>query len=212
MPVSDFAAVAGALALSIVVLFHLVALLARSAAPGVFVLSFAFLLMLTSSCFGDRAATANDLAKSPFFVVHITTAIVASASLFLSGSFGGLYLLLLRRIRTRSFGTLFQGLPDLQTLARLNRRAAGVGFVLLSVGVNAGIWWAHSGAVEKLNYLDAKVLPWLILWLIFGVIAVSRVLRILSDRKIAWFSFLCAAFMMLLLIASFLPVGMIHRT
>jgi ABC-type transport system involved in cytochrome c biogenesis permease subunit len=140
------------------------------------------------------------------------TATLALASLFLAGSFGGLYLLLLSSIRNRSFGLLFRGLPDLETLARLNRRAASVGFILLTIGINLGIWWAHSGAVPKLDYLDAKVLPWLVLWAVFGLVAVSRALRLLSDRRIAWLSFACATVMMLLLGAAFLPIGVIHRS
>lgn len=211
LPVTDAGSVASGLALSIVLIFHLVARLARSSSPGVFILSFAFLLVLASSAFGDPVPRRSELADSPFFAAHVLTAVLATACLFLSGTYGGLYLLLLANIRNRRFGALFQGLPDLATLARLNRRSALVGFLLLTIGVNVGIWWAHSGAVSRLDYLDPKVLPWILLWVVFGIIAVSRVVKLLSDRKAAWLSFGCASAMVAALLVSFIPSGMIHR-
>lgn len=178
---------------------------------GVFVLGFSFVLQLFASCSMPVTLETSTFSASPFFAIHAATGFLATAALLLSGFYGALYLVLLRQIRTRRFGVLFQQLPDLESLSRLNRGASTLGFVLLTAGVNIGIWWAHSGAVEKLNYLAPEVLPVIVLWILFGVIGASRWIRFLSGRRAAVVAVASVTLFVAALIVSFLPLGSIHE-
>lgn len=210
-PVVDLWSTLSFLALSLMLVYLPLEWCTGASATGVFVLGFAFLVQLTASCFAQPLQE-SDLGRSSFFAVHVTTTVLAVASLLLSGFFGGLYLLLLGQIRSGQFGVFFRRLPDLESLSRLNRGAASLGFVLLTVGLNVGIWWAHSGAVEQLDYLDPKVLPVVVLWVIFGLIASSRWLRVLSGRRAAILAVLAGSLLILAVIVSFLPLGSIHES
>jgi ABC-type uncharacterized transport system permease subunit len=210
LPVTDPWTALSFMAFCLLVVYMLTEWAAGTPSTGVFVMGFAFVLQLLASCLFSRDLLPSQKASSPFFAVHVVTALVASASLLLSGFYGGLYLLLLRQLRARRFGPLFQHLPNLESLSRLNRGAAVVGFILLTVGLNLGIWWAHSGAVKDFNYLDPKVLPMILLWLLFGVVGASRWLRFISERRAAVVTVAAAGLFVCALVISFLPQGSFH--
>lgn len=210
-PIVDLWSTLSFVALSVLLVYLPLEWSTGASSTGVFVLSFAFLLQLIASCFAQPLEP-TDLGRSPFHAIHVTTIVLAVAALLLSGFFGGLYLLLLRQIRSGQFGIFFRRLPDLESLSGLNRGAASLGFILLTVGINVGIWWAHSGAVEDLDYLDPKILPVLMLWIIFGLIGSSRWLRLLSGRRAAVVAVVAASLLILAVIVSFLPLGSIHES
>lgn len=210
-PVVDLWTTLSFLALSLLLVYLPLEWFTGLSTTGAFVLGFAFCVQLLASCF-TQPLHESELGRSTFFAVHVTTIVLAVAALLLSGFFGGLYLLLLGQIRRGQFGVFFRRLPDLESLSRLNRGAASLGFVLLTVGLNVGIWWAHSGAVAKLDYLDPKVLPVLLLWVVFGLIASSRWLRFLSGRRAAGMAVVAASLLIITVIVSFLPLGSIHES
>jgi ABC-type uncharacterized transport system permease subunit len=78
-----------------------------------------------------------------------------------------------RQMRRQRFGPSVERMPSLQTLASMMRRAALAGFVLLGVGVNCGIAWAHAAGVSGFHYGDPFVLTLIVLWLHFGAVAFS---------------------------------------
>ncbi len=210
LPVTGPWSVVSLVALAILLLYLLLERLAGTPTTGAFVLGATGLLQLLASSFMPLEPEPSARAASPFFVVHALSATFAVAALLLSGFYGGVYLVLLRQIRGRRFGVLFAKLPDLETLSRLYRGAAGIGFILLTAGLNLGIWWAHSGAVLRFDYLDPKVLPILIAWVIFGVIGASRWVRFLSGRRAAVIAVAAAAFLVLAMIVSLVPAGAFH--
>lgn len=210
LPVIDPWSVISMLAFALLLVYLPVERVTRTPTTGIFAIGFAFILQLLGSCFTDHLATQSRAASSPFFLVHVLTALFAVAALLLSGFYGGLYLVLLRQIRSRNFGLLFSKLPDLEMLSRLNRWAATMGFIFLTVGLNLGIWWAHSGAVRDFNYADPKVLPILILWVVFGLIGGSKWLRVLSGRRAALVAVTAASLLLVSLVISLIPFGSLH--
>jgi hypothetical protein len=86
-------------------------------------------------------------------------------------------------MRRRRFGPLFDALPSLDQLARRMRRAAGFACLLLAVGVNAGIWWAHRADVPGFSYRDPFVLALIALMLHFGLVAASGFIPFLTARR-----------------------------
>jgi ABC-type transport system involved in cytochrome c biogenesis permease subunit len=113
-------------------------------------------------------------------------------------------------MRRRTFGMLYEKLPDLDTLSRMNRGAAVAGFVLMTVGLNIGIWWAHAGGTETFSYLDPKVLAAMVTWIIFGLIGASRWIRFLTGRRAALVAVGGVSLVFLTLLVSFAPSATFH--
>ena len=173
---------------------------------GAVVLGSVFAMQLVASAFFplSQAPEPADLVQS----LHVVTSALASSAVVLSGLHGGLYLLLFRQMKRRSFGVLFQRLPDLQHLSTLTRLSALSGFVLLGVGVNVGIGIAHAQGVEGFSYTDPYVIVILGLWLHFGLVAFSGRIPGLSARRAAFaaaagFLVLALAFVLTLTSVSF---------
>ncbi len=187
-----------AVALCTALLFAAISINVENKGIGGVVLGGVFAIQLAASCFAPLQAEARE--ASLVNMLHVTTSTLASSSVALSGVLGGLYLLMYRQMRLRSFGALFQRLPDLRTLARLTRRSALAGFLLLGVGLNLGIGWAHAEGLDSFSYTDPYVLIILGLWVHFGVVAFSK--RI--PGVTAWRAAFAAAAGFLALLVAFL--------
>ena len=173
---------------------------ARAVHPGTSLIVFgvATVLQVASSAMAPAVSTLADERPLPFYLFHVGSILVASAALVLSGLYGLLYLALFRQMRRRRFGPLFSGLPSLDEMIHVTRRAALAAFALLAIGVNAGIWWAHTAHVEGFSYTDPMVLALLALTLHFGLVAFSGRIPGLTARRA---SVAAAAGFMLLLIS-----------
>ena len=158
---------------------------ARGSRVGVSLVVFtlASLLQLLASSFAPMDPSVPADRPAPFYLFHVFTILVASAALVLSGVYGLLYMLLFRQMRARRFGPLFDSLPSLEELSRFTRRAALAAFVLLLVGINGGIWWAHYSEVPGFSYADPFVLVMLGLVVHFGVVAFSSRIPGLTARR-----------------------------
>ncbi len=170
-----------------VALFH--TFIARSVGhigAGGIVLSAVFVLQLAASAFGNLNLVPVDEPSSPSRILHVTTIVLASGAVVLSGLHGALYLVLFRQMRRKKFGPLFDHLPDLSLLARMTRYSAMFGFVSLTIGLNVGIAMAHANSVEGFSYRDPSVLLTIFLWIHFGVIAFSRFIKGVSARRASW--------------------------
>lgn len=173
------------LALSLAAIYLWVEMRTRAHHLGVFVFCAAFAVQLLASVAALGPATVPTTARGPLWTVHIATIVLATATLLLSGCFGLIYLTLDRQMRRQTFGLLYGRLPNLGDLAAMNRGAASIGFVFMTVGLNLGIWLAHDSAAPGFSYRDPKVVATLALWVLFGVIALSRWVRFLTGRRAA---------------------------
>jgi ABC-type uncharacterized transport system permease subunit len=181
-PIENGAELLGALSLAAFGVFLFASRDGKARALGAFVAGFCVVATAGAVAAGVGGAIDRE-PRGAVFVVHATTAVFATAVMGLSGCAGCVYLLLDRQMRRRTFGRLYRGLPNLADLAALNRRAAAVGFLAMTVGVNWGIWLAHKDGVAGFSYLDPQVLASFALWLHFGVIALPpRVVRVSGAR------------------------------
>jgi ABC-type uncharacterized transport system permease subunit len=171
------------------------------------VLGAVFVLQLVASMAASLEPVAAPPRPLPFYLLHVTSILVASAALVLSGVYGGLYLLLFRQMRRRKFGAVFERLPGLETLSRLMRRTGLAAFVMLLVGINGGIWWAHAASIPGFTYGDPGVLLMLGLCVYFAGVAFSSRIPGLTARRTS----AAAAVGLLLLLAS-LAVFVTHSS
>jgi ABC-type uncharacterized transport system permease subunit len=186
MPVLGAWEAISAVALAVGVLYAAVGWSTGQFGTGAVVLSVVFAAQLVSSAVAPLESVPAPPRPAPFYLLHVASILVASAALTLSGLHGLLYLLLFRNLRRHRIGPLLERLPSLETLVELTRRAAFVAFLLLLVGVNGGIWWAHQAAVPGFTYTDPGVLAVLGLCLHFGIVAFSRRIPGLTARRASY--------------------------
>ncbi len=204
-PVVDIATTLSAIVLASSFLYAFLARSVKHAGSGGVVLGLAALLQLSASAFVNlhpepRLAPPTPPLGAPQ-ILHVSLSVVATASLLLSGVHGTLYLVLFRLMKRRSFGPVFEHLPDLDLLARMTRGAALVGFLCLTIGMNLGIWLAHRDQRPGFAYRDTEVLLSILTWLYFGVIAFSSRIRGFTARRA---SFAAALGLAVLLLSTFL--------
>lgn len=206
VPLSDPWLGLSALSFALVALYLPVEWYARTASTGSFVFGASFALQLVSSGMLSHQPRPSAALQEPLFALHVASGMAGFAALLLSGFYGAIYLLQLRQIRRHTFGALFRTLPDLETLSRMNRGAATLGFLMLIPGVNIGILKGHQ-MHESFSYLDPKVLAVLVTWLLFGVISISRWVKGLSGRRAALVALGGVSLVLLALVLSFVPIG-----
>lgn len=182
-PIFDTWSTLSAVAIGLTVLY--IASAPRGAAPGVGAVVFlvATVMQVLANAFGPAQAHAPLPYSNTFYLFHALTSVAAAGALALSGIEGALYLLVFRQMRNRRFGPLVQRMPSLDALAVHTRRAALAGFLLLAIGVNVGIGWAHAAGVEEFHYGDPWVMAMIVLWVHFGIVAFSRRIPGLSARR-----------------------------
>lgn len=182
-PIDDTWTAVSAVALATAATYGSIARILKHLGSGGAVMGCVFVLQLLSSAFSDLRPDSGSEPQSASTIVHVTTSVLATSALILSGLHGSLYLLLFRQMRRRSFGVLFKYLPDLNVLTRLTRLSALAGFIFLTVGLNMGIFVAHRDQTAGFDYSDPAVILTLFLWLHFGVIAFSGKISALSARR-----------------------------
>ncbi len=85
---------------------------------------------------------------SILFPVHVTFAFVGYAFFVLSFASGLSYIILERRMKSKTTGTLFRRLPPLEKVEDLNMRAITYGFPMLTLAMITGsIWSEHTRGV-----------------------------------------------------------------
>jgi len=176
---------------------------------GALVYGVAGMLQLFASALGPLAPRASGPPLDGIYLSHAATSVFAASALLLSGLHGLLYLAVLRRMQGGNFGPIVAQLPDLRSLALLTRRAALAGFLLLTLGVNLGIGWAHATDTPGFGYTDPWVLAMIAPWLHFGLGAFSRAIPGFSAQRASFAAtvgltvFLAAGLVTLLPRASF---------
>ena len=208
-PVVDIASTISAVVLTSAFLYGFLARSVKHAGSGGVVLGLAALLQMCASAFSELDPQPRVGPPTPPLgppqILHVALSVVATASLLLSGVHGTLYLVLFRLMKRRSFGPVFEHLPDLDLLARMTRGAALAGFLCLTLGLNLGIYLAHRDRPSNFAYRDAEVLLSILVWLYFGVIAFSARIRGFTARRASLAAALGLAFVLLSTFLLFFP-------
>jgi ABC-type transport system involved in cytochrome c biogenesis permease subunit len=55
-----------------------------------------------------------------------------------------MYIIQERELKNKRFGTIFYRLPSLDTCDSIGSRSMAIGFVLLTLGILAGLWFTHA--------------------------------------------------------------------
>ncbi len=140
---------------------------------GYFVLMLAFFFQLISSLFIEDLLEVQDVLRSTYFGLHVTSALVGYSAITLSAVYGFLYLMLYYEMKKSQFGVIYRKLPSLENLERMSVFSIWLGFVSLAIAMVAGIVWLPR-AFTDFSYADPKLIGTILIWLLYGVALAAR--------------------------------------
>jgi ABC-type transport system involved in cytochrome c biogenesis permease subunit len=125
--------------------------------------------------------------KSGWFYVHVVFAFVGYATFAVAFAAAVMYLLQRRQLKSKkSFDSVFHRLPSLEVLDELNQRLISMGFLLFTVAIGVGIYWAHESKILGPNWPnDPKVVFTGITWLLYAALFHIRLLAVARGKKVA---------------------------
>ena len=104
------------------------------------VLGLATIAAITPGTPGQPEGIDSPLQKL-LFPVHAGLILLSYASFFITFGAGLMYIIQERELRLKKFGAIFYKLPSLDTCDEIRFKSMLIGFILLTVGIGAGIAW-----------------------------------------------------------------------
>jgi ABC-type transport system involved in cytochrome c biogenesis permease subunit len=174
---------------------------------GSFVFPLIFLFQIVST-FGVNVIEENNAVfNTPLFGIHVFTSMIGYSAFVFSMILGVMYIYLFREIKGKKLRFIFDRLPPLESLEKMNIRSVILGFIFLTVGIISGVIWARSAWLE-LSFFDPKIFISWVMWLIYFVSIVCRFIFSWSGRKLGYMS----VFGFIVMIFTFVFVNLIFPT
>jgi len=189
------------IAFSIGFSYFVLELLTDIRGTGAFILFFSFVFQLISSVFIEHNYVVPEVLKNRMLGLHVVNALLGYSGITISAVYGVLFLLLNNNLKANKFGVVFNRLPSLEILERLNFYSAIIGFILLSIAMAIGIIWLP-GAFPKFSYFDPKLVGTFIVWVVYGAGISSKLLGRLYGKKAIIFSLIGFSFAIISLIVT----------
>jgi cytochrome c-type biogenesis protein CcsB len=175
----------------------------------VFVFPLVFLMTLASSLSLPEELPRGELLKSVWFYLHIPSVFLAYAALFLAFATGLMYLIQENELKRKRPQAFYYRLPSLEVCDELGYRALSAGFLLLTLGLISGGFWARQVLAGAWIW-DPKIIFTFFVWLAYAAVVHCRFVVGWRGRKAALLSM--AAFILVLLNFFLLRTqGLAHR-
>jgi cytochrome c-type biogenesis protein CcsB len=159
----------------------------RTNVLGAFVLPLVSLLTLFSELVWEENHSIPPLLRSKWLYFHSSVAFLAYAAFFLTFISGILYLIQEKELKSKKFRFFYFRLPSLQVCDELLRRSLFVGFILMSVTILTGAFWAQQ-AWGRFWSWDPKETASLVTWGIYLVLVNYRLSAAWRGRMAAYIS------------------------
>jgi cytochrome c-type biogenesis protein CcsB len=193
----------------LVFLYLLVDLRFRLPIMGAFAASFASLLMLGSALSPAVEVPLNPVLRSWLFPVHISFAFLGSAAFSLSFGAGVMYLLQDRMLKSKRFTGLYQMLPSLDRLDKVNYTCLSIGFPLMTLGIISGALWGYLSWGSYWRW-DPKETWAMVTWLMYAGLLHGRFTAGWRGRNAAFFSIIAFLFLLFTFLGVSLFMGGYH--
>jgi len=174
----------GLLAWALAVSFLLALAVSGARSLGAIVLPLVVALMVLALV---SSQTSQDLGipAGHLFAIHIITAFLGYGLFLTACGASVLYLEQARLLKRKIFGAIFNDLPSLERLERLEIICAWLGLAAFSIAIATGA--IQAGRLNKAFWSEPKYLSSLLTWLIFGILVIGRAARWLHGRAAAKF-------------------------
>lgn len=152
---------------------------------GVLVMPIAFVLMgWAGTLMKEVASTLPPALQSGWIWVHIVGASAGFASVLIAAGLGLIYLL-----KEKNSGGIYEKLPDIKSIDMLSYRFISGGFILFSLMMVSGCFWANQVKGTYWGWDPVEVWS-LISWLVYGIYLHLRITFGWRGRKLAWYALL----------------------
>ena len=184
-PVTEFREALSLFSWAMVGVYLLAQLKYRLAVLGCVVAPLAFLMSLAAVAFGAGGGELPPGLKTYWVPLHVTLAILGNAVFTLAFAVSLMYLIQEYRLKSKRTTALYQGLPSLETLDRLNYVFLVWGFPLMTLGILAGSFLARANWGDYWSW-DPRQISSAITWLLYGSLLQGRVAAGWRGRKAAF--------------------------
>jgi ABC-type uncharacterized transport system permease subunit len=180
--------------------FYLYGILHRNPYPwAVFVLPLVLALIALSFVFPDVRHDRWFVGESFWGMFHGVLLLLASVGITVGFLASAMYLVQIWRLKRKLNPIGGMRLLSLERLERMNRRAINLAFPLLTVGLLLGLWRAPHDNAE---WSAPKIFSTLGLWLVGALLMYLRYGAHLPGRRLAQFTLLAFALMLIALLTS----------
>ncbi|MDX2479619.1 MAG: c-type cytochrome biogenesis protein CcsB [Desulfuromusa sp.] len=193
----------------LVLLYLLLDLRFRLSVMGAFAAPLAFLLMIGSALSPAIVVQLNPVLQNWLFPVHITFAFLGHAAFALSFGAGVMYLIQNRMLKSKRFTGIYQLLPSLDILDKVNYTCLSIGFPLMTLGLISGAVWANTAWGTYWRW-DPKETWSLITWFLYAALLHGRLTIGWRGRKAAIFSIIAFMFLLFTFLGVNLLLGGYH--
>jgi cytochrome c-type biogenesis protein CcsB len=161
----------------------------------VFIFPIVFLFTLVASFGHPVEPWSNPVVRSSWLLVHVVLLLLGYAALFLTCAAAVMYLIQERELKSKKPRAFYHRLPPLGALDELGYKTMAAGFVLITLGLIAGSFWAFVEWGTRW-VVDPKIILAFATWMIYLVMIFTRWTIGWRGRKAAYFAiigFCCAA-------------------
>lgn len=142
----------------------------------------AVVVLMSLSLLSD--ATQKQMSTPPaLFSTHIICAFLGYGLFLTACGASVLYLEQNRLLKRKTFGALFQDLPSLERMERLEILCSRLGLIIFTVALVTGVEMAVKSSGT--NWLDWKIVSTFVTWLVFFSLVTGRALRWINGRTAA---------------------------
>jgi cytochrome c-type biogenesis protein CcsB len=199
VPVTNSAEAVGLASLAVGFAFVYVARRYSVPVLGAFATPFVLVTLAASLAFGGgRDDVVPAALRSAWFPVHLAFAIGGDALFALAGIASVAYLVQERLLRKKKLGAMFRNMPPLHVLDEICHRMIAVGFLLMTMGIVAGMFYAND---QWGTYFpaDPKLIWSLMTWFLFAGILHARLTIGWQGRRAAYLTLVAVALVLLAL-------------
>lgn len=175
------------LAFSLAFAYFILELLTDIRGTGAFIILFSLVFQLLSSLFIQDLIEVKEVLRNRLLGVHVMSALLGYSGFTIAAVHGVLFFLLYKDIKLNKFGFIFKRLPSLEILEKLNFYSVVIGFILLTISMMIGFIWLPV-AFPDITYFDPKLISVSIVWLVFGIGILSKLIAKLYGKKVIIFS------------------------
>ncbi|HEX9730253.1 MAG TPA: cytochrome c biogenesis protein CcsA [Gemmatimonadales bacterium] len=158
-------------------------------ATGVFLFAPAFLFQVLASAYLAPTREVQPILQSSFFGLHVTAALLGYAAFAIAAVYGLLHVLLYRSLKGSRVGLVFQRLPSLGALSRLNVSALVFGWLSMTLAIAVGVLWVSSiqsrGQLAGTFVWDPKFLSTLLIWGVYSLSLAGRFAFRWANQRLA---------------------------
>ena len=182
-PITNVFEIFTILAFSVSFSYFILELVTDIRGTGPFIIIISIIFQIISSIFIEDLFEVREVLRNNLLGSHVFTALLGYSGFTISAVYGFLYLILYKDIKLNKFGLVFNRLPSLEILEKLSFISAVIGFALLTIAMAIGVAWLPK-AFPDFSYTDPKLIGSFLVWFLYGLGILSKVLGKWRGKKV----------------------------